>query len=373
MVSSDRPKHLLHVFPGFDIGGVQLRMSSIIAHFGGRYRHTIAAMNDNRAAADRLPADLDIRFADLNLKGASPLATHGALKRLIAEAAPDLLLTYNWGAVEAALAGRRFRNLRQIHLESGFGPEEADRQIPRRVMFRRLALGGVWRLVVPSLTLVDIVQDVWKQPASRVLHIPNGVDCDLYASAPDPALVPGFDPPAGDIVIGTVAPLRAEKNIERLIRAFASLDGLPVRLLVVGDGPERAALEALAADLGVNARVYFAGYVDAPHKVLGLMDVYAISSDTEQMPNTVNQAMAAGLPVAGLAVGDVAHIVSDENRPLIAPKGDDAAFAAALRTLSTDPERRAAVASANARHVRETYDQSIMFEAYRKLFDGEPT
>jgi glycosyltransferase involved in cell wall biosynthesis len=363
-------RHLLHVFPGFGVGGVELRIASIINHFGDRYRHTIAAMNDTFTSADRLDPDLGVTLLPLGVKGGGTMATLKTIRTTLRRLRPDLLLSYNWGAVEWAAVNGLLGGVRHIHLESGFGPDEADRQLPRRVLIRRLALRRIWRLVVPSHNLRNIAKEVWHIAPEKIVLIPNGVDIKRFAEAPAAAL-PGLARRPGELIIGTVAPLRREKNIPRLIKAFAALgDDPPCRLVIVGDGVERATLAAAAQTEGVADRVVFTGYLKAPETALALMDVYALSSDTEQMPNTLIQAMAAGLPVAATAVGDVARIVADANRAYVAAPGDEPGFAAALARLANDGDLRRALGQANRDRVREQYDQTRMFDAYAALYDA---
>lgn len=363
---------LVHVFPSFGWGGVPIRITGIINRLGGGYRHAIVALDGVTAARSRLDPARDVTFIDAPPTGGGLPGTlwhiHAALRR----AAPDLLLTYNWGAIEWALANRLWRVAPHMHLESGFGPEEASGQLPRRVMFRRLALGRTDRFLFPSQTLVRIATEIWKLDPARILYVPNGVDCDVFASDPDPAVVPGFsDWAAGGVTVGTLAPLRAEKNLSRLLRTFAVASGeMPMRLLIVGDGVERPGLEALSHELGIADRVLFAGHVEQPERVLGLFDIFAITSDTEQMPNTVIQAMAAGRAVAGVDVGDIGVNLSPENRPLLVARDDEPGFARLLLDLAGDATKRAALGEANSRHVRQTYGLDRMVAAYRDAYDG---
>jgi glycosyltransferase involved in cell wall biosynthesis len=279
-------------------------------------------------------------------------------------------LTYNWGSTEWALLNTALRRGPHIHFESGFGPDESERQLPRRVLFRRVALRGATLVVVPSSTLFDLAVNTWRLNRDRVAYIPNGVDCRRFAAPPVPGIIRGFEKTEGETIVGTLAPLRAEKNLGRLLRAFATLPAdTKLRCVIVGDGPERDRLQNLAAHLGIASRTVFAGHVEAPERVLGLFDVFAISSDTEQMPNTILQAMAAGLPIAGVDVGDVRPMIAPANRPLIAPRNDEAAFAAALQRLVAAPAVRADLGAQNAAHVRTHYDQARMFAAYGELFE----
>jgi glycosyltransferase involved in cell wall biosynthesis len=362
--------HLVHVFPSYGQGGVPLRIATVINHFGRRYRHTIFALDGNRAAESRLDASIGVVIADPMIDKRQPLLSLFRIRRALAGQRPDLLLTYNWGAVEWALVNRITATAPHIHFESGFGPEEADGQIPRRVRFRRLALARAHLLVVPSHTLVSIARDIWHVDPARLRHIPNGVDCALYGAAGDESAVPGFRRRDGELIVGTVAPLRAEKNLRRLIRVFAAVaPRRPVRLLIAGDGPERAGLEAITRDLGLADRIIFAGHVERPETVYPLIDIFAISSNTEQMPNALIQAMAASRPVAGVDVGDVKANLSPENRPLIVARSDEDGFAAMIDRLVADRGLRSAVGAANRRHVVAHYSAERMFVEYGRVFD----
>jgi glycosyltransferase involved in cell wall biosynthesis len=280
---------------------------------------------------------------------------------------PDLLLTYNWGAIEWAMANRLLPVSRHIHLEAGFGQSEADSQIPRRVLFRRWALARCAMVVVPSRRLEDLARRVWRLRAERVCYVPNGVDVARFAALPRD-LVPGFARRPEELVVGTVAPLRPEKNVGRLLRVFAALDrSLAVRLVVAGDGIERALLERLASDLGIGARVIFTGQI-APEAVLGTFDVFALSSDTEQMPNALLEAMAASRAIAAVDVGDVKDIVCEDNRAFIVARDDGPAFAAAITRLLCDPAKRSALGSKNRIRVVSEYSQERMFSAYSEIF-----
>ena len=363
--------HFLHVFPSFGVGGVPIRIANVLNHFGRRYRHTIVALDGAIDARSRLRADLEVTVADPGIRKEKPVQTLLTFARMLRAARPNLLLTYNWGSTEWALINTLLRRGPHIHFESGFGPDEADGQVPRRVAFRRVALWGASRIVVPSSTLFEIATKTWKLRRNRVVYVPNGVDCQRFAAAPDPRAIPGFRKESGEVIVGTLAPLRPEKNLGRLLRAFAGMPGaINARLLIAGDGPERQGLEALAAELGAAPRVVFAGHVEAPERVLGLFDVFAISSDTEQMPNTILQAMAAGLAIAGVDVGDVKPMVGLQNRTLIVAKSDTNGFAAALKRLLTAPGLREAIGRENQIHVRAQYDQSRMFAAYGALFEA---
>jgi glycosyltransferase involved in cell wall biosynthesis len=365
----ERAPHLLHVFPTFDQGGVPLRISTIMNELGPEYRHTVVALDGGFATRRRIQPQVPIAYLDPAIDKTRPLRAFASVVATLRRIRPELLLTYNWGSIEWAAANRLWRVAPHLHFESGFGPEEAHGQIPRRARARRLALRKARKVIVPSQNLVRIATGIWRLNPSQLAYVPNGVDCALYASPPDPSLVPGIGRAAGKTVVGTVAPLRGEKNLFRLVRAFAQVG--PPRdafLVIVGDGSERAALERLAAELGIGDRTLFPGHVDKPERVYGLMDVFAMSSDTEQMPNALVQAMAAGRAVAATDVGDVRDIVADENKPFVTELGDEGGYAGALARLIEDAPLRAALGEANRRRANTVYPLPGMFAAYRALY-----
>jgi L-malate glycosyltransferase len=366
--------HLLHVFPTFAVGGVQNRIIRVMNALGGKYRHTVMALDGDFDAAPGVAGTIDCAFESLPAAKSAFLSitnlrrARAALRRL----RPDLMLTYNWGAIEWTLANRAPIQCRHVHLESGFGPDESpQRQNWRRVLARRVLLGRSERIVVPSRVLYDLVCNLWRLPRGRVLYLPNGVDCNRYAVAEDESFAAALGIPKGCPVIGTVTALRPEKNLLRLVRVFAAVPrDLAARLVIVGDGPERAALAQAAAAANVADRVIFTGAVADPARVLGRFAVFAITSDTEQMPNAVLEAMAAGLAVAATDVGDVKRMVAPENADFVVPLDDEAALTGALARLLRDRALSMRIGRANQLRVRADYSLDAMVARYDALFAG---
>jgi L-malate glycosyltransferase len=237
------------------------------------------------------------------------------------------------------------------------------------VLYRRFALGGAMsQIVVPSQQLHRLATRLWRFDVSKVLHIANGIDCDLFRAAPDAGLAARVGRNRGEVIVGTVAALRSEKNLPRLIRAFAALpQTTATRLIIVGDGPARSQLESLVRGATLQDRIMFLGAVSGAHRVLGLFDSFALSSDTEQMPYSVLEAMAAGLPVVATDVGDIRTMVAEENRDLIISCSDESGFARALGTLINDSDLRARLGRLNAERVRRNYDINTMIARYDEL------
>jgi glycosyltransferase involved in cell wall biosynthesis len=365
--NSDRKITLLHVFSTFAVGGPQTRFATIAERLGPKFRHLIVSMSGRTEAADLLSAGVDYRLVPIHNTPANPLANAWRFGKQLRQIKPDQLVTYNWGALEWALGNRFGPRLPHIHIEDGFGPDEAATRFKRRVWLRRVGLARAKLIVVPSHNLERIALEEWKFPAARVRYLPNGVDTQRFG-APVAEADRAFEKKPGEIVVGTCAALRPEKNLGRLIRAFAACRPQNARLVICGDGSERQALEAAARGDNIVDKVVFTGYLDKPELALAGFDIFAMSSDTEQMPYGLLEAMSAGLPVAATDVGDIKMIVADLNRPFIVNVADEAALTGALRNLMRDPVLRTKLAASNLVKARSEFSIQTMIAAYDRLF-----
>jgi glycosyltransferase involved in cell wall biosynthesis len=280
----------------------------------------------------------------------------------------DLVLTYNWGAFDMVMARRMFGGPPLVHHEDGFNQDEAKQLKPGRNIYRRLGLGAAHRLVVPSEQLEKVAVRVWRQPPHRIQRIPNGIPVARFACSPAQDAIPGLTRRNGEIVIGTVAGLRPVKNLPRLVRAFAAMRSKAARLVIVGQGPESERIVAEARTLGVADRLILPGFLPDPARYLGLFDIFALSSNSEQFPISLVEAMAAGLPAVCTGVGDIRSIVSADNRPLIVVPEDEAGFTAALDSLSDRSDLRRTIGIANQERAAAEYDEGLMINAYARLY-----
>jgi glycosyltransferase involved in cell wall biosynthesis len=369
----DAARRILHVFPTFAVGGQQTRLASLISGLGKRYRHTILAMDGNREAAATLDPKFDCTIVTMPIEKTSGISFSNLrnARRMLRDIKPDRLCTYNWGSIEWTLANH-FRQYPQLHFEDGFGPDESPtRQRTRRVLMRRAFLSGNVRVVVPSRVLQKVAREKWGLPAANIIYLPNGIDTARFATKPDWELLDEFGVKPDDSIIGTVAALRVEKNLGRLLRVVASLPvNLKAKLVIVGDGPERKRLSEEAARLGITERVIMTGALAQPERMLGRFDVFALTSDTEQMPNSVLEAMAASLPVLTTDVGDIRQMLAEKNSPYVLPTDDDA-LKVGLIDLLGDGALRSEIGRANRTRVLDQYGIEKMVTAYDQLLSGK--
>lgn len=376
LMTAAPPPRLLHVFSTLTVGGAQARTATLVSAFHDTFEHVFVAVDGRTDALEhlRFAAPWRVRTVAITKVRGVSLGNVRRFRALARDERPALLLTYNFGAIEAALAQRWWPTCPHVHFEDGFGAgENPEHQLPRRVWLRRLALSGASTVVVPSRTLERLAVERWGLAAARVHHLPNGIDLARFESAAAERTRAEDD---RDIVVGAVGGLRPEKNLARLLRAVAhAAPDLPLRVVLVGDGPERPRLEEQARLLGLDGRVRFAGQLARPEAALADMDIFALSSDTEQMPLSLIEAMAAGLPVVATDVGDVADMLPAVSRDGVVAATDEPAFAAALERLARDAALRAELGAANRAHARAHFAQETMLSRYAALFEtliGDP-
>ena len=360
---------LLHVFSTFAIGGPQVRFAALCRGLGPAFEHVVVSVDGKRDAAGLIGGGVRLLPVTARKGGGLSAANLRAFRNLLREQRPDLLLTYNWGAIEWALAGRFRPVCPHVHVVDGFGSEEALRQLPRRVWLRRLALSGPTTVVVPSHTLRRLVIETWKLDPARVCHIPNGVDAAALAQEARQPF--GLRRPPDERLFGTLGGLRPEKKLGRLLDIAAVLPkGMRWRLVIAGEGGQRAALEAQARALGLSERVVFTGFVDRPGSFLGELDVFVLTSDTEQMPISVLEAMALGLPVLATDVGDLRIMLPAESRnTCIFARCEETAFAERLAALLASPDERRRLGALNRAKAAE-FSLEAMVARYDRLFRG---
>jgi glycosyltransferase involved in cell wall biosynthesis len=364
---------ILHLHSSFNLGGQEARTVRLMNHFGDQAEHSVlSAVPDAFGARDAIDKRIKVAFPmdeAPSLAGMPGMSRYRQLASYMKKF--HLVLSYNWGSMDGVMAhtllSRSMGLPALIHHEDGFNHDEIDRLKKRRSWFRTIALQRTNALVVPSKTLETIARTVWHQPLDKICRFPNGIDIAHYNRRPQRGSFPGFQKREGEIVVGTIAGLRTVKNLPRLVRAVAAA-GPNVRLAIAGDGPERGAIMKEAQRLGIADRVMMPGFLRDPARYIRLFDIFALSSDSEQYPISLVEAMASELPVVSTDVGDVRNIVAAENLPFIVPRSDEDGLAHAIRLLAGDTALRKNIGDANRYLATSHYDEVTMFARYRQLY-----
>lgn len=262
-------------------------------------------------------------------------------------------------------------------------PGVSGRRVMMSVFYRLERVGSL--LGHRLLTLTDRERyDLLKLKiarAERTVSFPNAIDVLRFVEAQGRAagVRQSLGIPPEAFVCGIVGRLAGEKGHATLLRAFARLlAGRPGSVcLVVGDGPERSALSALCAELGLGESVRFLGIREDIAGLLGAMDVFVLASTYEGFGLVILEAMAARKAVVATRVGGVPELVTDGATGLLVPPDDPVAMAAAIESLAADPERRGALAAAGHAYVVAHHDLSVMIDrmerTYGELLGGHGT
>lgn len=174
-----------------------------------------------------------------------------------------------------------------------------------------------------------------------------------------------------DVVLGSIARLDPVKDLPTLIRAVVALTGPPApRLVLVGDGPDREALERLVRDLGLAERVTFAGHRSDARDLIPAFDFYVNCSTYEGVSLTIIEAMAAAVPVVATDVGGTPEVVNDATNGRLVPAGQPDRLAATLRELMTNAAEADRLATAGRTTVEERFHFDTMMQSYLHAYSS---
>lgn len=345
--------HLLIAAPGNSVH--TLRWVDAFLHRG----HRVDLVTQHPPLAEMPPG---IRVHRLpHLRGAGYMLNQRRFRQLVGQLAPDVVNVHyasGYGTLARCLVGVPM-------VLNVWGSDVFE--FPERGGMHRWWLQGNLRaagvIVSTSKVMAKRVHELL--PASRIEVVPFGVDTERFR----PAVVRRDGP----VVIGTVKALRHTYGIDRLLQAFAQLlahDGLPgVRLRIVGDGPERGPLEALAGRLGIAGMVDFIGAV--PHRQvpaeLQKLDVYVALSRAESFGVAVIEASACGLPVVVSDVGGLPEVVAEGRTGFVVPHGAPTHAAERLHQLVCDADQRRRLGEEGRRWVQEHYAWPMCVERMEQV------
>jgi glycosyltransferase involved in cell wall biosynthesis len=269
-----------------------------------------------------------------------------------------------YGVLGAKLAGVR----RVVHSEHG----RVLPDTPRRMAAQRFLLRFVDAAFAVSAQLRrDLVTHLGISNG-RFEVIYNGVDVARGVHADRASARRSLGATGDELVVGAVGRLVPVKNYGLLVRAFARVAAStrrPVRLVLLGEGPERAALQAAAAASGIAARTALLGHRDDVADLLAGLDVFVLPSVSEGLSNTLLEAMAAGVPVVASDVGGNREIVEDGRTGLLFASGEEAGLVERLTALVEDPAIRERLASAGRERVVSEFSIGAMIRNYEALYE----
>ena len=348
------------------LGGGELSVVSLLHGLQGR-GHRVLMLCRDRAIAERV-ASYGIPAGVQRVGGAVMLHDAARMALRLRRERPDaLLLTTFKKLALAGIAGRLARVPRVVQ-RIGLETDRPTRGVRYRWALRSLTDAVVVNARCMRGPFLDAAPRGDPANVLTIYHAPSVAPPTRDRSEVRREL--GI--PAGARVVGAVARLARQKRFDRLLRALSALPP-DVHCVLAGEGGERAALQALAAELGVDHRVHLPGFRRDVANLLRALDVYVVCSEREGMANAMLEAMACGIPVVSTAVSGADEALrpfADGSRPGRVVAADDA-LAPALERILADPADRQAMGEAGRRRIAESFGREEMLDRWEAVLRGD--
>jgi glycosyltransferase involved in cell wall biosynthesis len=356
---------LLHTESSLGWGGQEIRVLSEAGGVAARgHEVLLAAPSDSRIYAEAPRFGVATTALPIARKRPEGVA---ALRKLLRERAFDVVNTHSstdsWlASLACRLVPKAPSIVRTRHISA---------PVPRNFATRWLYRTAASRVVTTGERLRRQVIEETGVAAERVVSIPTGIDLARFSPGDRREARAALSLAQDTPLVGIVATLRSWKGHRHLIEALASLPGDRTHLVIVGDGPQREALEARVAELRLRSRVRFAGNQEEVAPWMRALDVFCLPSyANEGVPQALMQAMACGCAVVTTPVGSIPEIVEDSVTGLLVPPEDPQRLAHALGALLADEARRVALGQRAHLLAQERFGEARMVDRMIEVFDS---
>jgi glycosyltransferase involved in cell wall biosynthesis len=360
---------VVHVVLSLDVGGLERNVVNQVRQ-GIRLNqnNTVVCLDSPGMLASQVES-LGGRVISMQKPPGLRWKLFGKLQALFSELRPDVVHTHQLASLlYAGRAARRAAVPLVIHTQHG---KEDLTQRRRGRWLGRVAGRYCQRFYCLTEDMAETVRANWIVSSRKIKVICNGIDSEPFRSRVDTAAIRrSLGIPEGVPVIGTVGRLADVKRQDLLIYAFAKVrDRHPkAHLLIVGDGPLKEQLMALAESLHISPYLHFAGYRSDTAACYQLMSVFALSSRTEGLPQAAIEASFSGIPVVASRVGGLPELVNEERTGLLFEEGDASGLAAALDRILSDPIWARSLAQAASAKVQSRFEVSRMADEYHQYY-----
>ena len=376
--SLEPPRLVVHLIHQLDVGGLENGLINLIKHMPPeRYRHAIVCLKDYSEYHAHIK-QRGVEIISLNKREGKDWGHYVRLFRALRELQPDLIHTRNLCGIEgqlvAALAGVKLR----VHGEHGRDMSDLYGKRLKYKLLRRLLRPLIGHFIAVSADLEHwLIDSVGAEP-DKVSQIANGVDSIQFHPRLGPPAAVG---PAGFMqdnafVIGSVGRMEEIKDYGTLVEAFLRLIASPhpahqrMRLLIVGDGPQRAACMETLTRAGAAHRAWLPGERTDIAQLLRAMDLFVLPSLAEGSSNTILEAMATGLPVVATAVGGNPVLVHPGFTGILVPPRSPDLMAAAIADYCRIPDMAARHGMRARSQVIANHSLPEMARGYLRVYDA---
>lgn len=364
---------ICQVLHSLQVGGAEMLAARLARQLGGSYRFLFVCLDHLGTLGEELRAE-GFPIEVLNRRPGLDWRSTFRLARLLRREQVDLVHAHQYTPFFYALAARWLgRRIPVLFTEHGRHLPDYPRR--KRILANRLLLSRRDRVAAVGESVRQAVITNEGIAAERVGVIYNGIDLEAFANGhrdrEGARRAMGVDP--NDLVVIQVARLDYLKDHLTAIRALERVAAQrpQVRLVLVGEGPEREKIEAEVHQRQLASHVRFLGLRSDVARLVPAADVFLLTSISEGIPLTVIEAMAAGLPVVSTRVGGIGEIVVEGSTGLLACSGDDAALAEHLVQLADNRERRVQMGERGRQRAREVFSESQMHRSYLRLYEEQ--
>jgi sugar transferase (PEP-CTERM/EpsH1 system associated) len=359
------PVRVMHLVHTFGVGGMEVGVLKLVNSLNAaRIRSGICS---SRPAPDRLKDRLldGVPLFEFNRRDGNDPLFVAQLVRLFRRERPDIVHTHRWGTLLEGLIAARLAGVPYV-VHGEHGTLETR---PLNVRVQRWTWNRVDRVVAVSSRLAERISKEIAYPLERIQVIRNGLDLKRFTPRDRFAAKRALGLPPDELVIGTVGRLVPVKDHPMLLQSLARLRdrGLRFNAVIAGKGPLHAALIEQAQSLGLT-QVRLLGDRDDPERVLNAFDVFVLSSKSEGLSNTIQEAMASGLPVVATRVGGADELVREHETGLLVAAEDPASFADAMHRVAVDQSLREQMGNAGRRRAESVFGIDRMIREYEELY-----
>lgn len=369
------PVKVAHIIYRFDFGGLENGLANLVNRMPAeRYRHSIICLAGFGEEFVKRVDREQVQILSIDKRPGKDLPSYGRLWRVLRRISPDIVHTRNIGTIDlqwiALAAGVKHR----VHGEHGWTSDDPRGQHKGNLRIRRACRPVIQRYVAMSRDIGEWLSRDVGVPSASIRQLYNGVDVDKFTPfGPVPA-----DNPWGstdELIIGTVGRLDPVKNQASMLRTlYLILERRPelrgrLRLIIVGDGPERIRLTDLSRELGLSDSLWMPGARTDVAELMRAMDVFALPSLNEGISNTILEAMSSGRPVIAGKVGGNPELLEHGRHGLLYdPESDEELAKAILDYVDGEGIRNQHGQAARAR-VQEKFSLDAMVGAYADFYD----
>jgi len=364
------PVRILHVTLNMGFGGTEQVIRQLVSNLDrSRYHNEIACIDGTIGATGKdIEANHGIKHHVWQRAPGCDLRTILWLRKLIKSGRFNIvhchqysLYAYGWFAHWGTRAKVVFTEHGRFHL---------DKHRKKARFLNPFIARTSHKLVTISSATRDALVEYEYLPLERISIIYNGISQLTVCKQKRLFLREELGISPGETVIGTVARVDPVENQALMLRAKRALldQGFRVKLILVGDGPERQNLEKLVTELQLETSVIFTGFQSQPADYLSLMDIVLLPSFTEGTPMTLLEAMRLGIPAVATRVGGTPEIVTEGETGLLVESNDLTGFTSAIQLLLENPDRRWTIAQQAKRTFEERFSAHQMVEQYEYCY-----